>query len=472
MTAEGDDMENLIISCRTRLAASLAVLVLAAGTSMRCEAQTSLGSLLGRILSPGSQQQQPVTPQDRDKASDDAVNKGLGKFNRGDYNNALSLFQQALSYNPSNSYAYNDIGACYINLGQEDAAVPYLREAITLNPTDKTTIANVELVSDHKLDQGNDLINHGNYYQAAIVLRQAIGANPLNSMAYNDLGCAYMDMKQWNQAIPCLAQAIHVGTTSKLPYRNLGISYDQTSAADAIPYYTHALQIDPTDSEVWGWRGYDHAVTGQTSAALYDYKKSLQLKPSADVYHWRGNLELSLGQDAAGYADLRESRSLNPNLGPEIAADIKSIIAERTQKNKIASSREKFVAQERRIESIVAEGPRYYQAVYTAAKENGDSEQEADQLSEQARENYNRDVALQNAWEAGDYDTLNKIEAGEMSNDEIEAYNPSGQSNSGSDESPSENDNSYQPSDNEGSMSSGGDDAPAEAPVDTGGGDD
>ncbi len=281
-------------------------------------------------------------------------------------------------------------------------------------------------------DEANRLLDRKEYRQAITVLRAAMLRDHNSANVYNDLGAAYMDIGRYDTARGFIAQALRLKPTMRVALRNGGIIVDQTSAAQAIPFYSRVLQQDPKDYQVWAWRAFDYAVVGQTAKALYGYKRSLTIKPNyAKAYHWRGNLELSTGHDSAAYADLRTARKLDPSEGASIAADIRTIINQRQER--IAAARRRrdtqfaqsqYQRNRRQIVAVVAQGPAYYQNVYQEARREGDSPAEAERKSQEARERYEKDVALQNAWERGDYASLNKIESGDMSQSEISSYNP------------------------------------------------
>jgi tetratricopeptide (TPR) repeat protein len=327
---------------------------------------------------------------------------------------------------------------------REDSQVPSGPDGPLPNTYYDTHPANVsdadKKTSDKLVDQGNALIHQGHYQDAIRPLLNAIQANPNNAIAYNDLGAAYMDLKQNSIAAVYFTESIRRAPSMVLPYRNLGLLHDATDASQAIPYYTKVLQLTPNDSQVWAWRGYDYAVTGNSGQAMYDYTRALHLNAKyADAYHWRGKLELNTKHDRAGYADLRHSRVLDPALGPVIAQEIHSVMAQRHAIVAQQRERQRIASQMPSIRRVVREGPRYYEAVYQAAVRDGDTNQEARDKEQQAENDYNRDVALQNAWEHGDEDTLNNIEAGNMSQDEIDNYNADDQPSSNSDGGSSDN---------------------------------
>jgi tetratricopeptide (TPR) repeat protein len=281
--------------------------------------------------------------------------------------------------------------------------------------------------SDQYVDQGNQLIQKGQYQNAIRPLLYAIQANPGNAVAYNDLGAAYMDMKQDPVAAQYFQEAIQRDPSMAMAYRNLGILHDSTDASQAIPYYTKVLELTPSDAQVWAWRGYDYAVCGSPSKAMYDYARAIHLNPAyADAYHWRGTLELETNHDQAGYADLRRCRALNPSLGPIVAQDIHAIIAQReaVERQKVAArdARRRLIAQMPEVRRIVRQGPRFYYAAYQQARRDGESDEEARQKEEDAEFEYRRDCALQDAWDHNDQDAIDNIEGGNWSRDQIENY--------------------------------------------------
>ena len=279
--------------------------------------------------------------------------------------------------------------------------------------------------------QGNQFINEGRYQDATRPLLDAIQANPNSAVAYNDLGVAYMGLKQYPVAAQYLLEATRRDPGMALAYRNLGSAYDQTSARQAIPYYTKVLQLTPNDSQVWAWRGYDYAVCGDRSDAMFGLTRAIHLNPRyADAYHWRGVVELHVRQDKAAYADLRRSRMLNPSLGAAIAQDIRAATAQRQQEIAEQRAAARARAEEEHIASrmpeirrIAREGPRYYEAIYREARRDGETEGEARAKEEAARATWDRDVALQNAWEHNDQETMSHIEAGDWSQEQIANYN-------------------------------------------------
>lgn len=70
-----------------------------------------------------------------------AINDGVGQFNRGNMNKALTQFQSALKTNPRSAVAHYNLALTYNRMGQSDKATKHFQEA-------------------EKLGRGNPFIQH------------------------------------------------------------------------------------------------------------------------------------------------------------------------------------------------------------------------------------------------------------------------------------------------------------------------
>ena len=64
----------------------------------------------------------------------DAFNDGLAAVNRGDWQEAVQHFTQAIKSDPNNAIAYNNRGYCYDELGDYSKAISDYTQAIKLDP--------------------------------------------------------------------------------------------------------------------------------------------------------------------------------------------------------------------------------------------------------------------------------------------------------------------------------------------------
>ncbi len=61
-------------------------------------------------------------------------NRGIDRFERGDYDKAISDYSKAIEINPRFAMAYANRGGAYLNKGLYDQAISDSNKAIELNP--------------------------------------------------------------------------------------------------------------------------------------------------------------------------------------------------------------------------------------------------------------------------------------------------------------------------------------------------
>jgi tetratricopeptide (TPR) repeat protein len=134
--------------------------------------------------------------------SEDYINAGYLKTISGDHDEALKLYQEALSLNPNQVYALNNIGytlTCVQNKHNE--ALEYLKKAIEIN---------------------------SNF-----------------APAYSNRGYAKLKNGDLDNALADISHSIELENTSAYSYRNLGIYYfDTGNFTDAKIQFEKAKEID------------------------------------------------------------------------------------------------------------------------------------------------------------------------------------------------------------------------------------
>ena len=117
-------------------------------------------------------------------------------------------------------------------------------------------------------------------------------ANPDSAQAQFELGNAYVQAGQWDQALAAFQKAIELDPNFQGAYANLGVVYYQLEKLDlAASQYKKALELDPNDGDVAYYLG-----------ALYLQQALLNNNPA--------NPDL-LNQ---AIAQLEHARELDPNL--------------------------------------------------------------------------------------------------------------------------------------------------------------
>jgi tetratricopeptide (TPR) repeat protein len=139
----------------------------------------------------------------------------LVRLNR--YPEAIETFKQALQYDPNNAEIYNNLGFAYVHSGQNAEAIAASRKAIAL------------------------LGQTGEAYKQELQIRNEVLSN-----AYKNLGNAYNDLKQYNEAADALKHATEIEPKNAAAHFNLGLAlYNGRRYSEAIEAYKAVIGLKP-----------------------------------------------------------------------------------------------------------------------------------------------------------------------------------------------------------------------------------
>jgi len=251
----------------------------------------------------------------------------------------FSLWEDNLKKTPYKARSYISLGIAHIRADQWDQALPYLDQAIALNPKAEKAYNNRGLIfarhgqfeaamNDYNkaLELGGEkevtYCNRGNLYQ---VMRQtdkaladftaAIKDNPAYHQAYVNRGVLYGQHQQYDRALADFNRAIELHPGSPEAYNNRGIVFQerllyQESESD----FTRALAISPDYVEALYNRANTYKLSKQFELALRDYQKVLRLRPEyAEVYNNRGILYRQLGKNKLAELDFSQALKISPD---------------------------------------------------------------------------------------------------------------------------------------------------------------
>ena len=154
-------------------------------------------------------------------------NRGFAYGTKGQHDDAIQDYDQAIELDPSNAIVYNNRGIAYSDKGQLDRAIEDYDQAIKLNPSD--------------------------------------------AIFYNNRGFAYSNKGQLDHAIQDYDQAIKLDPSDAIVYYNRGIAYSAKGQLDrAIQDYDQAIKLDPSDADFFYERGLVRAKKGDKKGANAD----------------------------------------------------------------------------------------------------------------------------------------------------------------------------------------------------------
>ena len=160
------------------------------------------------------QQQSATRPSNAQRATA-YFKQGLAAYNKGNYEQAIARYNQAIHLNPNDALAYNGRGQAYYAQGDYDQAIANYSRAIYLEPNNANAY--------HK--RGQAYYDQGSYDQAIADYDQAIDLNPNNPLTYNSRGNAYYGRGNYNQAISNYSRALRLNPNYATAYHNRGNAY-------------------------------------------------------------------------------------------------------------------------------------------------------------------------------------------------------------------------------------------------------
>ena len=171
-------MKRFVLSVTKELIASILILALLV--------------LLAGCATP--QLHQTATPQ-LHLAANELGNTAFGK---GDYDQAIKHYKDALTYAPNDSVIWSNLGWAYLQKGNYDEAVRDFNKALELNPKNEGSLRG----------KGWTYYYKGNYDEAIRDLNKAIELKPSDGDSLRFRGWAYYWKGNYNEAIRDLNKAI------------------------------------------------------------------------------------------------------------------------------------------------------------------------------------------------------------------------------------------------------------------------
>jgi tetratricopeptide (TPR) repeat protein len=126
-----------------------------------------------------------------------SYDEGLTAHMRGDFAEAISIFERVVEESPTSTAAYHQMGRCHMKLGDLKKAVECFEVAVRLGPDRIAT----------RLDLGALLVATGEYSKAKAQYMRALKRSESNVKAMAGLGIAYFSEGDYGRAIAQLQSA-------------------------------------------------------------------------------------------------------------------------------------------------------------------------------------------------------------------------------------------------------------------------
>ena len=186
------------------------------------------------------------------------------------WRNSESLWTHTLACTSDNYTAHNNLGNALLKKGNVDEAIAHFQEALQIIP---------DYAEAHN-NLGNALLKKGNVDEAIVHYQKALQIKPDYAGDHNNLGYALLKKGNVDEAIAHFQKALQITPDYAEAHYNLGNALLQKGNVDeAIVHYQKALQITPDYAEAHNNLGNALIKKGSVDEAIVHYQKTLQIKP-------------------------------------------------------------------------------------------------------------------------------------------------------------------------------------------------
>ncbi|MEH2281832.1 MAG: tetratricopeptide repeat protein [Nostoc sp.] len=222
-------------------------------------------------------------------------------FEKGEYTNAITNYNQALEVNHGDVDLYYKRGLAHYQTGDYEAAIADYSQAIQMNLHDAKSYNK----------RGLALYQLGRLEEAINDYTQAIRINPNVAVAYKNRAEARSHIGDNQGAIEDYTQAIKINPHYADAYKNRGIARYLLGSQSGFP---QAIKINPQDAIAYKKRGNARSDLGDFEGAIEDYTQAIQINSNyADAYYNRANARSDLGDFEGAIEDYTQAIQINSN---------------------------------------------------------------------------------------------------------------------------------------------------------------
>jgi tetratricopeptide (TPR) repeat protein/transglutaminase-like putative cysteine protease len=167
--------------------------------------------------------------------------------------------------------------------------------------------------ADELDESGRAAMRSGNLPLAIELLKRAVEVDPKHKYAWNNLGLAYLAVRQNDDAIAAFQKATEVNPYDEFAFNNLGRAYWQERKYDeAARAFRKQLEVNPLDKFAYGNLGQMYSEWHKYDEAAPELEKAVSLNPDDPGLEVSlGDAYLNLGQDDKAMAAFDRAVSLS-----------------------------------------------------------------------------------------------------------------------------------------------------------------
>jgi len=198
-------------------------------------------------------------------------------FQRGYYDQAGASFERALRDNPTSAEALYGLGSVYLQEQKLAEARNSFERATKVDATYPDTLPNAWN------NLGLVATREGRTAAAIPYFERALQLSPDHLVALDNLGNAYRQQKQWDDARKTLEHAVAVGPEDPEANYSLGMVFAQLNDSDrAYDYLQRALKLRPGYPEALNNLGILYLRTHRRDQAVASFEECIRVAPAFD----------------------------------------------------------------------------------------------------------------------------------------------------------------------------------------------
>ncbi|CAD5169559.1 unnamed protein product [Musa acuminata subsp. malaccensis] len=235
------------------------------------------------------------------------LSRGISQVNEGNYDQALSIFDQILRETPEYPEALIGRGTAYAFQRELDAAIADFTMAIQSNPS----------AGEAWKRRGQARAALGEFMEAIEDLTKALEFEPNSPDILHERGIVNFKFKDYNAAVDDLSRCIKRAKKNKSAYTYLGLALSAIGEyGQAEEAHLKSLHLDQCFLDAWAHLAQFYLDLANSEKALHCLEKVLLANGRfAKAYYLRGLLYHGLGQHRIAIKDLSLGLSIeNSNI--------------------------------------------------------------------------------------------------------------------------------------------------------------
>lgn len=228
--------------------------------------------------------------------------KAFFHLERGEYEESLANFNQAIALQPNNVALHMQLGMAHARLKDYASAIVDVTEAIRLDPSNANAY----------YWRSSHYFQLQNYSAAVSDLTEAIKLNPKNFAYYFGRGMSHSRLGEHKASLSDFNRAIKLKPKVGLYYWGRGVAnFNLNRFKASVSDFTEAVKLEPVVANYYNWRAVSYDTLGDFNSALSDMTSAIKLESQEYEYRYaRGVIRYKLKRYKSAVTDFTKAAEL------------------------------------------------------------------------------------------------------------------------------------------------------------------